>query len=177
MFWPGFMPVFLFQFRDGCRNQAWLMYSDPVLFEEPFLQRLDGSSLGQRFPSRFRFQEVPQTRTSASRTIFRSPPHPGYDNRARLPYAEHFNLSIERELSRSTVLTLAYVGIRGSQTYHFDGGHRALASAYPPPPPRFWTNSRRGDSTRNRSGSQPPPPGFQKKKRFCCDLFQKFFRL
>ncbi len=30
-----------------------------------------------------------------------------------MPYAEHFNLSIQRELSRSTVLTLAYVGTEG----------------------------------------------------------------
>jgi len=38
---------------------------------------------------------------------------PGYDIHNRLPYAEHFNLSIQRELSKSTVLTLAYVGTEG----------------------------------------------------------------
>ena len=38
---------------------------------------------------------------------------PGYDTTNRLPYAEHFNLSIQRELSKSTVLTLAYVGTEG----------------------------------------------------------------
>ena len=31
----------------------------------------------------------------------------------RLPYAEHFNFSIQRELSKSTVLTLSYVGTEG----------------------------------------------------------------
>jgi hypothetical protein len=30
-----------------------------------------------------------------------------------MPYAEHYNFSIQRELSRSTVLTLAYVGTQG----------------------------------------------------------------
>src|ERR1700740_2095177 len=38
---------------------------------------------------------------------------PGYDIHNKLPYAEHFNFSIERELSKSTVLTLAYVGTEG----------------------------------------------------------------
>ena len=38
---------------------------------------------------------------------------PGYNINNKLPYAEHFNLSIQRELSRSTVLTLAYVGTEG----------------------------------------------------------------
>jgi len=38
---------------------------------------------------------------------------PGYNIKNRLPYGEHFNLSIQRELSKSTVLTLAYVGTGG----------------------------------------------------------------
>jgi hypothetical protein len=38
---------------------------------------------------------------------------PGYDIHNKLAYAEHFNISIQRELSKSTVLTLAYVGTEG----------------------------------------------------------------
>ncbi len=38
---------------------------------------------------------------------------PGYDIHNKLPYAEHFNFSIQRELSKSTVLTLSYVGTEG----------------------------------------------------------------
>src|SRR5579871_5036393 len=38
---------------------------------------------------------------------------PGYDIHNRVPYAEHFNFSIQRELSRSTVLTISYVGTEG----------------------------------------------------------------
>ena len=38
---------------------------------------------------------------------------PGFDIHNRLPYAEHYNFSIQRELSRNTVLTLAYVGTQG----------------------------------------------------------------
>ena len=38
---------------------------------------------------------------------------PGYYIHNVLPYAEHFNISIQRELTKSTVLTLAYVGTEG----------------------------------------------------------------
>ncbi|MGA2814077.1 MAG: hypothetical protein ABSG16_21975, partial [Candidatus Acidiferrum sp.] len=38
---------------------------------------------------------------------------PGYNIHNVLPYAEHFNFSIQRELTKSTVLTLAYVGTEG----------------------------------------------------------------
>jgi hypothetical protein len=38
---------------------------------------------------------------------------PGYNTHNKLSYGEHFNLSIQRELTKSTVLTLAYVGTGG----------------------------------------------------------------
>jgi hypothetical protein len=38
---------------------------------------------------------------------------PGYDIHNKLPYGEHFNLNIQRQLTKSTVLTLAYVGTEG----------------------------------------------------------------
>ncbi|HKT47978.1 MAG TPA: hypothetical protein VJP87_10690, partial [Candidatus Acidoferrales bacterium] len=38
---------------------------------------------------------------------------PGYNIHNQLPYGEHFNFSVQRELSKSTVLTLAYVGTAG----------------------------------------------------------------
>ena len=86
---------------------------NPILFEEPFRQRLDGSSLGQRFPFTIPIPGSPSNKTLSFANYFPISASPGYDNRARLPYAEHFNLSIERELSKSTVLTLAYVGTEG----------------------------------------------------------------
>jgi len=54
---------------------------------------------------------------------------PGYDIHNRLPYAEHYNLSIQRELSKSTVLTLAYVGTQGHKLiaqYDANPGNAAL---------------------------------------------------
>jgi hypothetical protein len=87
----------------------------PVLFEEPYRNRLDGTTKdeGQRFPF-----TVPTPGSPANKTLDFSVYEPmsyfpGYDIHNKLAYAEHFNLSIERELSKSTVLTLAYVGTEG----------------------------------------------------------------
>jgi hypothetical protein len=54
---------------------------------------------------------------------------PGYDIHNRMPYAEHYNFSIQRELSKSTVLTLAYVGTQGHKLisqYDANPGNAAL---------------------------------------------------
>ncbi|MGB9507880.1 MAG: hypothetical protein WBQ91_16930, partial [Candidatus Acidiferrum sp.] len=85
----------------------------PVMFNEPFLIRTTGQSLGQRFP-----YTLPTPGSPANKTLSFAPfepftYYPGYNIHNKLAYAEHFNLSIQRELSRSTVLTLAYVGTEG----------------------------------------------------------------
>jgi hypothetical protein len=86
-----------------------------VDFSEPFRNRLDGGTdgEGQRFPF-----TVPTPGSPANKTLDFSVYEPlsyfpGYDVNNRLPYAEHFNFSVQRELSRSTVLTLSYVGTEG----------------------------------------------------------------
>jgi hypothetical protein len=84
-----------------------------VMFDEPFRVRATGASLGQRFPF-----TAPVPGAAANKTLDFSVYEPfnffpGYDIHNKLPYAEHFNLSIQRELSKSTVLTLAYVGTEG----------------------------------------------------------------
>src|SRR5439155_19389261 len=38
---------------------------------------------------------------------------PGYNIHNKLPYAEHFNLTIQREIAKSAVLSIGYVGSRG----------------------------------------------------------------
>jgi hypothetical protein len=46
-----------------------------------------------------------------------------------MPYAEHYNITIQRELSQSTVMTLAYVGTQGHKLisqYDADPGNSAL---------------------------------------------------
>jgi len=84
-----------------------------VLFEEPYRTRTDGVSQGQRFPYVFPVPGSPANKT-LNYAQFLPPSYvPGYDIHNRMPYAEHYNFSIQRELSRSTVLTLAYVGTQG----------------------------------------------------------------
>jgi hypothetical protein len=86
-----------------------------VLFEEPFRNRIDGGTdgEGQRFPFTVPIPGSPANKTLSFAVYEPMSYFPGYDIHNKLPYAEHFNLSIQRELSRSTVLTLAYVGTEG----------------------------------------------------------------
>jgi hypothetical protein len=83
------------------------------LFEEPYRIRATGQSLGQRFPFT---APVPGSPANANLDFSVYEPFnffPGYDTRNVLPYGEHFNLSIQRQLDKSTVLTIAYVGTEG----------------------------------------------------------------
>ncbi|HXF14912.1 MAG TPA: carboxypeptidase regulatory-like domain-containing protein, partial [Terriglobales bacterium] len=84
----------------------------PVAFSEPFRNRLDGGTdgEGQRFPFTVPTPGDPNNKNINFKVYEPMSFFPGYDIHNQLPYAEHFNISIQRELSRSTVLTLAYVG-------------------------------------------------------------------
>jgi len=90
-----------------------------VLFDQPFVIRSSGQSLGQRFPFT---PPIPGAASNQNLDFSVYEPlnyFPGYNIHNRLPYAEHFNLNIQRELTKSMVLTLAYVGTEG---------HRLIAS-------------------------------------------------
>lgn len=86
-----------------------------VDFAEPFRNRLDGGTdgEGQRFPFTIPTPGSPANKTLDFSVYEPMSYFPGYDIHNKLPYAEHFNFSIQRELSRSTVLTLSYVGTEG----------------------------------------------------------------
>jgi hypothetical protein len=84
-----------------------------VMFDQPFLVRATGQSLGQRFPFAAPVPGAPSNKTLDFSVYEPFNFFPGYDIHNKLPYAEHFNLSIQRELTRSTVLTVAYVGTEG----------------------------------------------------------------
>ena len=92
-----------------------LYWTSPVsvMFDEPFLVRATGASLGQRFPFTAPVPGSPSNKTLDFSVYEPFNFFPGYNIHNKLPYAEHFNLSIQRELSKSTVLTLAYVGTEG----------------------------------------------------------------
>jgi hypothetical protein len=87
----------------------------PVEFDEPFRNRLDGGTdgEGQRFPFTVPIPGSPANKTLSFAVYEPLSYFPGYDVNNRLPYAEHFNFSFQRELSKSTVLTISYVGTEG----------------------------------------------------------------
>ncbi|HLZ11143.1 MAG TPA: carboxypeptidase regulatory-like domain-containing protein [Candidatus Acidoferrum sp.] len=92
-----------------------LFWTSPqsVLFDEPFKIRASGQSLGQRFPFTAPIPGAASNQTLGFSVYEPFNFFPGYNIHNRLPYGEHFNLSLQRELSKSTVLTLAYVGTGG----------------------------------------------------------------
>ena len=94
-----------------------LYWTSPVsvLMDEPFRIRATGASIGQRFPFTAPIPNDPKNQTLDFSVYEPMNFFPGYGVHNKLPYGEHFNLSIQRELSKSTVLTLAYVGTAGHQ--------------------------------------------------------------
>ena len=86
---------------------------NPPLFATPFVDRATGSSEGQRFPVVFPPANVsasnpdPNVNWSQFEPISSSP---GYWYKNRLPYAEHYELSFERQLGGNSMLNISYVG-------------------------------------------------------------------
>jgi Carboxypeptidase regulatory-like domain len=108
----------------------------PTLFDQPFVTRADGipqtpdhTINTHRFPFTFPTPGSPANATLDYSTYIPLSYSPGYDIHNRLPYAEHYDLSIERQLSRNTVLTLSYVGTQGHRLisqYDANPGDRFL---------------------------------------------------
>ncbi len=102
---------------------------NPVDFAVPFQALADGSSQTQRFPFTIPIPGSPANKTLDYSIYLPISYSPGYDIHNRPPYAEHYNLSIQRELTKSTVLTLAYVGTQGHKLisqYDANPGDQAL---------------------------------------------------
>ena len=88
-----------------------------------------GSPQGPRFPFTFPTPGSPANKTLDYSVYLPISFSPGYDIHNRLPYAEHYDLSFQRELSKSTVLTLSYVGTQGHRLisqYDANPGNAAL---------------------------------------------------
>lgn len=88
----------------------------PPLLESPYLTRSTGASVGQRFPFPY-----PPTNVSPKNpdTTFPWPQvEPlsydfSFDSRNKLPYSEHYEFSIQRQIGSNTVITTSYVGNEG----------------------------------------------------------------
>jgi hypothetical protein len=85
----------------------------PPLLEAPYITRSSGAGVGQRFPFPF-----PPLNISPSHpdTTFPWPQvEPlsydfSFDPRNKLPYSEHYEFSIQRQIGSNTVITTSYVG-------------------------------------------------------------------
>lgn len=100
-----------FEVADAPFGLYWTSPSS-VLFEQPFQGR-GGTVIGQRFPFTAPIPGSPANKTLSFTNFEPFNFFPGYNIHNVLPYGEHFNLSLQRELSKSTVLTVAYVGTGG----------------------------------------------------------------
>lgn len=79
------------------------------MMDTPFQTRSDGSSQGQRFP----FTWPKPGDKNLDFTQFFPLWSPGYNPHNVLTYAEHYNFTIQRQLSKTSLMTLAYVGTQG----------------------------------------------------------------
>jgi hypothetical protein len=91
-------------------------------FETPFIDRVTGPD-GQKFPF---ILPAGATAKNPNTTFDFSPFFPltgnaevAFNYRNRMPYAEHFDLSIQRQLSANTVMSLGYVGTEGHRLITF----------------------------------------------------------
>ena len=103
--------------------------SAPVLFDQPFLTRADGTSQTQRFPFILPIPGSAAIKNLDWSVFLPITGSPGYQPGNKLPYAEHYNFSIQRELTLATVMTLAYVGTEGHKLfaqYEANPGNAAL---------------------------------------------------
>jgi Carboxypeptidase regulatory-like domain/TonB dependent receptor len=92
-----------------------LFYSspNPSLFATPFVDRATGNSEGQRYPVVFPPANVSASNPDPNVNWAQFEPissSPGYWYKNRLPYAEHYELSIERQLGSNSMVNVSYVG-------------------------------------------------------------------
>jgi len=102
---------------------------EPTMFDEPFRTRSTGASQTQRFPFKFPIPGDPANKTLDYSIYLPISYSPGYSIHNRLPYAEHYNFSIQRQIAPATLLTLAYVGTQGHKLisqYDANPGNAAL---------------------------------------------------
>lgn len=95
-------------------DAPWGLYwasSQPTEFASPYITRATGITQGQHFP--FTFPTGPGPFPNFQFGSLMPLYLPGYYNHNKTQMAEHYNLSVQRQLDKSTVLTVAYVGTQG----------------------------------------------------------------
>jgi len=82
-------------------------------FTSPFLNRSDGSQVGQKFPVQFPPLNVGPNNPDNNVAWGNLTPigsSPGFYYKNRLPYSENYELSIQRQLRSTDLVTVSYVG-------------------------------------------------------------------
>jgi hypothetical protein len=95
-------------------DAPWGLYwasPQPTEFASPYITRATGVSQGQHFP--FTFPSGPGPFPNFKFGSLMPLYVPGYYNKNKTQMAEHYNVSIQRQLDKSTVLTVSYVGTQG----------------------------------------------------------------
>jgi hypothetical protein len=116
-------------------DAPWGLYwasAQPTQFGSPYITRANGVSQGQKFP--FTFPSGPGPFPNFKFGNLMPLYVPGYYNQNKTNNAEHYNLSIQRQLDKSTVLTMAYVGTLGHHIEHGEDliyGDAALCQSLP----------------------------------------------
>ena len=108
----------LTQFQEIGDAPYGLFYVSPVspVFETPYIDRATGNNEGQRFPFAFPPSNVSASNPDTSFNWAAAEPIIGalaYDHNNVLPYSEDYELSIQRQFSTNTVLSISYVGTQG----------------------------------------------------------------
>ena len=88
----------------------------PPEFATPFVDRQTGHSEGQRFPVNFPPPNVSASNPDNSVNWAQFEPissSPGFWYKNRVPYAEHYSLSIQRQIGNASLLSVSYVGTQG----------------------------------------------------------------
>ncbi|MFN7997125.1 MAG: TonB-dependent receptor [Bryobacteraceae bacterium] len=88
----------------------------PPLFTTPYIDRQTGFVEGQRFPVIFPPSNVSASNPDNSINWAQFTPissSPGFYYRNRVPYAEHYSFSLQRQLGNASVLSVSYVGTQG----------------------------------------------------------------
>ena len=108
-------------------------------FTTPFVNRGDGTTngAGQKFPVAFPPLNVGPNNPDASVDWTRLTPigsSPGFYYKNRLPYSENYELSVQRQVTNTDLVTLSYVGTQGHRlltTMESNPGNPAQCLATP----------------------------------------------
>ena len=101
-------------------------------FTSPFLNRSDGSQVGQKFPVQFPPLNVGPNNPDNNVAWGNLTPigsSPGFYYKNRLPYSENYELSIQRQLRSTDLVTVSYVGTQAHRllvTQESNPGNPAL---------------------------------------------------